>query len=268
MAKSAKLKFMYNFKNNNMLRNIVAVALLLILCFLFVQSRGWDSKVFLLVCLSLITIICTHHYSNIKGLVIALGLAYVFIFLSLKAFLYKTYSLDVLSPILIILFTYLGVVLFKHFSCLAKDIRLKDKAVTDSATGLFTQRYFELKLEDEFNKASNQRLTLSLVAIATEADINNAALAIKKASRVSDFVGCYDKGIFFAILAGEREEGGLIYAEKIKKAIEDAMKVNASLGIVNFPDTSVNSWQQFLQCALAALHKARENHTVYVYRDH
>ncbi|MDD5044778.1 MAG: diguanylate cyclase [Candidatus Omnitrophica bacterium] len=251
-----------------MLRAIAIAVLFLIIRFLFLQNNAWQSNILLLIALGLITIVATYRYPLIKGLVIATALLYAFILLSFYTLWAGARFHDYLAPASVILVTYACVALYKYFSCFAKGIQLKDKALIDTSTGLYIQRYFEVRLESEFNQAMRRCYPFSVVAVSFDADLKSVSLIIKNYSRKQDFVAYCGKEKIYALLPGTKEKGALVYAEKLKKAVENTLKVNISLGIVNYPDADAGSWQKILEYAEEALRKSQETRAIYVYRNH
>jgi len=259
---------MYNFKHGNMLRIFIVLVLLCIFGFLFLQNIHGQAYILLLVTLALITALSTYSYTIMEGLVISIGLAYLVILISVYAYWAKAIHLEYLKLVLIVFAAYIGTNIYKYILCFMNGIKLKSKAVTDSATGLFTQRYLELKLESVFNKAYKRKAVISLIAIGVDSGINEVAGVIRKASRSYDFIARYDKEGFCVILPQTKEKQALLYAEKLKKSVENNVKIKVNFGIVNFPDTQVKSWQELLQCAELALYKAKESNAIHVYRNH
>lgn len=258
---------MPNSKYNNMLRIISGAILPPFLYFSLLQNLSKGANLALLALLSFIIVICVYPLSMIRGLVITLGFIYLFVLFCLYAFFVKSMRPDYLSPVLVIFAAYLAVNLYKYIAEIVKEIALKNKAVVDSLTGIFTQRYFQVKVEDEFSRAAKRKTNLSLILIAVVgADMGKIAQLIKKISRDSDFIARYGEAGVCAILAQEKAKGALSYVEKLEKAIKNNITGNINLGIVNFPDTDVKSWQEFLQCAELALRKAKETGAIYVYR--
>jgi len=224
----------------------------------------------------------TYRFSALKGLVVSLIVLYLFLATSAYLLLKQMFWMDYFSPLLAIVVTYLGVSLHKYIRLLIENSVLKTQAITDSLTGLFLRRYMELKLNSEFEKATKINANLSVVMVdvdhfkrindtyghqAGDAVLKNTAAIINSLSRKSDIPTRYGGEEFCIILPGTREEGASIYAERLRKTIEDSqipyqdkiIKVTASFGIANFPNLSVKSAEELLKCADQALYQAKES---------
>ncbi|MCM8780020.1 MAG: GGDEF domain-containing protein [Candidatus Omnitrophica bacterium] len=257
---------MHNLKNHNVLRILVSLLLICLAGFLFLQSKNWQIRVLVSALLVLGTAGCVYACSLMEGLVISIGFIYLFILLSLYAYWLHSRRLEYIHPIFFILSAYLVTNLYKYLSLAVKDLKLKNKAITDSLTGLFTQRYFELKLEAVFNRALRKKLYLSVIVIGASSQLEATAGIIRKLSRRSDVIARHDKEGFCALLLGDKEKGALIYAEKLRKAIESSLKINLNFGIAVFPDSQATSSQDLMRYAESALEKSRESGGLYVYR--
>ena len=259
---------MYNFKHGNVLRIFLALILLGIFIFLFLQNIPGVGSILLLVALVLITAFSTYHYNIMEGLVISIGLAYTIIVVSVYAYWTSSVHLGYLKPLVIIFAAYLATNLYKYILSFIGDMNLKNKAASEASTGLFTQRYLELKLEAEFDKAHKRNTVLSLMFIEVDGGANEAAFLIKKYSRSYDFIARYDRECFCIVLPRVKEKQAMLYAKKLRKAAEKVSKIKLNIGIVNFPDTQIKSWQELLECAKLAMHKAKEDNAIHVYRNH
>lgn len=260
---------------------LIANTLLTILSNDFLRDVPWWFNLILLLFFGLVTALCTYRLSALKGLVAAVALIYLFISFAYFSFFKKSYIADYFSPIFIVIVVYFGVSLHKYICLLVESANLKTQAITDSLTGLYLRRYLELKLQGEFEKAVKFNLNITVIMVdvdhikkinetyghqAGDLVLKNTASIISALSRKSDVLCRYGGEEFCVILTGTREEGASIYAERLRKRIEDSVlsyqdktiKVTASFGIANFPNIKVQSAEQLLKCADQALYQAKE----------
>jgi len=135
-------------------------------------------------------------------------------------------------------------------------LRTQRLATIDGLTGLFNHRFFREQLRKEFQRAKRYRshLTLIMVDVDDFKQYNDAnghlagdqalatlASSIKRTVRDIDFVARYGGEEFALILPEVNARGGLIVAEKLRRAIEakafegekriKAKKITISCGI-------------------------------------
>ncbi|MCM8763193.1 MAG: GGDEF domain-containing protein [Candidatus Omnitrophica bacterium] len=267
LGKSAKLNFMHNSKRNNMLRVSVILILICILSFLFLQNKSNQLRLIASVLLLALAGVFIYRFSLIKGLVAALGFIYLFIFLIFISTLSFHPLSNYLRWVFIIFAVYLGVNLYKYFFYFINGLRLKNQALLDDSTGLFIERYFEVRVKDVFRRALRQPINFTVIIISASTQLKEIAAIIRRSSRKSDFLARHKQG-FAILLLGIKERGALIYAEKLRKNIEAALKLKLNFGIVVFPDTPVDTGEKLMHCAEVAVQKATEGSGIYVYRNH
>lgn len=113
---------------------------------------------------------------------------------------------------------------------------LFERAITDGLTKLFTRRYFELRLDNEINRAKryNHRLSLIMLDIDFFKNINDTyghligdnvlikiAEIIKSNIRQTDIPARYGGEEFAIVLIETDKSIGLNVAEKIRKKVEE-----------------------------------------------
>ena len=131
---------------------------------------------------------------------------------------------------------------------------VKEQAVTDGMTGLYNRRYFEEFIKKEAVRANRQNQKFSIIGIDLDHlkkinDVfghNYGDLAIKTISEVLrnncrsiDVAARMGGEEFNLILPGVDSQGGLVVAERIRKAIEvieleKIGKITASLGVATY----------------------------------
>ncbi len=159
---------------------------------------------------------------------------------------------------------------------LIKQIILKDKV-----TGLFTESYFKLRLEDEIKRSERFETPFTLFLISvdslqefqetfgrfrTELLLRKIALLMERSMREVDIKGRYGDG-FASILPATESHESLQVAERIRSAVEKAefegdevepkVKMHVSIGIAQFPDDAFDE-KGLLSAAQMALLKAKE----------
>lgn len=162
-----------------------------------------------------------------------------------------------------------------------ENAKLYNMAITDGLTELITHKHFKFVLEKEVERASRYKRVFSLVMFdidnfkklndtyghqAGDEVLINIAKIAKDALRSSDTVARYGGEEFIAILPETDSEGAQIFAERLRKAIEDVevmydnkkLKVTISLGVATFPDHA-DCAEKLIKAADTALYVSKRN---------
>ena len=155
---------------------------------------------------------------------------------------------------------------------------VKEQAVTDSLTGLNNRRYFEEFLQKELLRAQRQNQKFTIVGIDLDhlkqindkyghafgdVAIRTVASALKSNARSIDVVARMGGEEFNILLPGVDSEGGMIAAERIRKAIESRKidtigHVTASIGVATYLEHSDNI-QELLELTDQAMYISKKN---------
>jgi len=166
--------------------------------------------------------------------------------------------------------------------CLTEDVTdWHQRMNTDGLTGLWNQRHFKNLLEKEINKTQRYSTPLSLIFLDVDhfkslndnyghqtGDIVLKVIAevMQKSIRNTDIPARYGGEEFAIILPMTDEEGATIFAERLRKEIEDSQindindqpirKVTASLGIAFYHSGTIS---EFIEAADEALYQGKKN---------
>ncbi len=242
-------------------------------------NRRWQLLLILLfACLSAIL---TYKLKVLQGIV-ALIIQLIALFLISLIATYKNISFDYFGPLFIVIVVYSGTETYKYFRLIIEAAMLKTMAITDGLTGLYVHRYLMLKLESEFNRAKEENLQLSFLIMDIDhfkkindtygheegnVILKHIAKIIQDSSRKVDIVARYGGEEFCAILPGTPEKGANIYAERLRKGIEEFdfpyqegknLKVTISIGIASLKQTNALTYQELIAFADKALYQAKE----------
>jgi len=166
-------------------------------------------------------------------------------------------------------------------NCLLMD-EVKQIAITDGLTGVYSRRHFYERLEDEFHRARRFSIPLSLAMIDLDhfKNINDrfghqagdkVLLAItsifKKNIRTIDLIGRYGGEEFILLFPHTKEKGAITVTQRIKKQISEIpfsfngenISVTASFGMAIFPDPNINCIDDFIKVADEVLYLAKGN---------
>ncbi len=155
---------------------------------------------------------------------------------------------------------------------------VKEQAVTDGMTGLYNRRYFEEFIRKEAVRANRQNQKFSIIGIDLDHlkkinDVfghNYGDLAIKTISEVLrnncrsiDVAARMGGEEFNLILPGVDSQGGLVVAERIRKAIEvieleKIGKITASLGVATYFEHSEDI-DELLELVDIAMYESKRN---------
>lgn len=137
---------------------------------------------------------------------------------------------------------------------------VKEQAITDSLTGLNNRRYFEEESQKEMLRAARQHQKFTIIGLdldhlkqindkyghsCGDIAIKTVADVIKKNARSIDIAARMGGEEFNILLPGVDHNGGLIAAERIRKAIEETRievigNVTASIGVATYGEHSDN----------------------------
>jgi diguanylate cyclase (GGDEF)-like protein len=234
---------------------------------------------FLIICIFVLGItILTYRAQAPRILLKVIGAIIIFWELGLLLFL-RNIRMDYFSPSFLIIASYMGVSLYRYFRVIIQNISLKTQAITDELTGLFTYRYFVLRLNNELERAKRYNLNLSL--IITDIDhfknindtyghetgniiLQEVSEILKTNSRKADVLFRYGGEEFCVILTNTSSEGAFSYSEKIRTLIEQAsfagakcIKLTLSFGVATFPKYDISTINELINAADIALYHAK-----------
>lgn len=157
--------------------------------------------------------------------------------------------------------------------------RLERLSITDYLTGLYNNRYFFHRLEEEFEKAKRYSIPLSCIMIDLDyfKSINDEfghrkgdgvlreiGKLFRKFTRKGDIVARYGGEEFIMLLPHTDKEGALKEAERLRHLIsnlrfKDIPKrtVTASFGIATWPCQYIKDADDLVTCADNALYNAK-----------
>ena len=155
---------------------------------------------------------------------------------------------------------------------------VKEQAITDSMTGLYNRRYFEEFLKKEAIRADRQNQKFTIIGLDLDhlkqindvyghnyGDIAIKAIAevIKNNARSIDVAARMGGEEFNLILPGIDSAGGLVAAERIRKAIESVElekigHITASLGVSTYFEHS-EDLDELLELTDQAMYESKRN---------
>lgn len=159
--------------------------------------------------------------------------------------------------------------------------RMDELAIRDGLTGLYLNRYFHERLNEEIQRALYGKGHFSLLMLdidffkrfndeyghaAGDIVLKNTAALIKQCLEPGDFVARYGGEEFVALLPGKNGKQAFIVAEKIRKHIERSKitlrrgetRLTASVGVSVFPDKG-RTKEELLWAADQCLYKAKKS---------
>ena len=155
---------------------------------------------------------------------------------------------------------------------------VKDQAVTDGLTGLHNRRYFEEEAQKEVLRAQRQNQKFTVIGLdldhlkhindnfghsCGDIAIKTVADVLKRNARSIDITARMGGEEFNILLPGVDHVGGLVAAERIRKAIEEVEidvlgHVTASIGVATFGEHSDNL-NELLELTDQAMYSSKKN---------
>ncbi len=155
---------------------------------------------------------------------------------------------------------------------------VKEQAVTDGLTGLKNRRYFEEEAQKEVLRAQRQDQKFTLIGLDLDhlkqindkyghslgdIAIKTVADVLKRNARSIDIAARMGGEEFNLLLPGVDHNGGLVAAERIRKAIEAATidilgHVTASIGVATFGEHSDNL-NELMELTDQAMYTSKKN---------
>ena len=155
---------------------------------------------------------------------------------------------------------------------------VKEQAVTDGMTGLYNRRYFEEFIKKEAIRADRQNQKFTVIGLDLDnlkqindtyghnyGDIAIKAIAevLKNNARSIDIAARIGGEEFDIVLPGVDSKGGLIAAERIRKAIQSVKlekigNITASLGVATYFEHSDDT-DELIELADQAMYESKRN---------
>lgn len=155
---------------------------------------------------------------------------------------------------------------------------VKEQAITDSLTGLNNRRYFEEEAQKETLRSIRQNQKYTIIGLdldhlkrindtfghsCGDIAIKTVADVIKKNARSIDIAARMGGEEFNILLPGVDHQGGMIAAERIRKAIEEVEievigHITASIGVATFGEHSDNL-TELLEITDFAMYTSKKN---------
>ncbi len=155
---------------------------------------------------------------------------------------------------------------------------VKEQAVTDGMTGLFNRRYFEEFIKKEAIRANRQNQKFTVIGLDLDhlkrindkyghnyGDIAIKAIAevLKSSCRSIDIAARMGGEEFNVILSGVDSQGGLVFAERIRKTIEAIQlekigNITASIGVGTYFEHSEDI-DELLELVDNAMYSSKRN---------
>jgi len=161
----------------------------------------------------------------------------------------------------------------------AKD-RYEQLATVDPLTGCVNRRALYEKLEAELDRARRYAFDLTILMLdldrfkhindsrghlAGDAVLRQVGAILREEVRSVDIAARYGGEEFVVGLPNTASDGGLVFAERLRERVADhpfvagteTLRVTVSVGVASFPAAGVNTVEDLLGCADAALYRAK-----------
>lgn len=247
----------------------------------FIKELSPIVNFLIFIVLGLSTGIATHRLSLLKGLAFVITQILGFILFGIYLN-FRNWQLDTFSPVLVILATYGATGLYEYICLLKEMASLQTLAITDGLTGLFAYRYFQIRLQYEFDRVHRYGGELSLIILDVDhfknfndtyghESGNTVLKSISDTLRVSirkiDILARYGGEEFCVILPHINLEGALAFSDRLREIIEQLevkltkdknVHVTVSIGVASLIKDKTNSTIDLIENADKALYEAKE----------
>ncbi|MBU1262758.1 GAF domain-containing protein [bacterium] len=148
----------------------------------------------------------------------------------------------------------------KIISLRIKNERLDEEitriSICDKSTALFAYSFFEGKLKEELARSMRLFRPISLIILRAGKDLSldtqRLGLIINSQTRADDMV-TYQNNTFFILALRTGEDRIRILTNRIREEIEKKMGIKPTIGIACYPDSIVESHNELIKKAYAAL---------------
>ena len=162
------------------------------------------------------------------------------------------------------------------------NAKLYAMAVTDGLTGLYVRRYFDLRMEEEFDQARRYRRCFSLLMfdidhfkqvndtyghVVGDRVLKNITNSIRQGIREGDILLRYGGEEFMVILPGASKNDAFTIAERVRHIVreskttfgENQISVTISVGLDSMPETTISDEQELITNADEALYRSKNS---------
>ncbi len=187
------------------------------------------------------------------------------------------FSVPVLMPAIFIVLQ-----IYRSLSLFIENLALKQDAITDGLTGLYVHKYLLVRLVNELDRARRYQQNLSLALLDLDFfkkfndvyghEEGNRALEhfsniLRDSFRKVDLLFRYGGEEFCVILHGNDAATAMESMERFRKKLESTallvgdknVTIQASIGLVTYPQTEVTDIHDMLKKADKALYEAKRN---------
>ncbi len=160
-----------------------------------------------------------------------------------------------------------------------ENARLYEEAITDSLTGLYHHKYFELRLREELEKAKRYKHPVSLLMLDIDhfkkvndkyghllgdRVLEGLALALRKSIRLGDIISRYGGEEFTIILPHTNKKNAQNAGERLRVTIEkmkfDGIRITISIGIGYFDGKKMDfDYKELISYADRSLYYAKQH---------
>lgn len=193
------------------------------------------------------------------------------------------FSAEVFDGLLYTYITLIGALLFGSIGFLVgkREQTMTDLALSDGLTGLYNKRYFQNRLEQEFERFQRYGTPMSLVQIdldhfkyvndtwghqAGDVVLKEVAIAVKNNLRTGEIAARVGGEELCLIVCNSKADAAFQLAERIRRAIKDIeidwhgakIHISASFGIADAEPDIRTKWQLY-ERADQALYQAKEH---------
>lgn len=201
-------------------------------------------------------------------------------FMAIGFYFYKI-KIDAFGMMLLSLLVYIGVNFYKQIKLIMESSKLRELALTDSLTGVYVRRYFQLRIQYEWERAVRYQQNFAVIMLDIDKfkNINDSyghlagdyvlkelSNILKANCRKVDIICRYGGEEFCIIIPQVSKEQAFFHAEKLRREIakynflyqDRILKVTVSIGIAAFKEAINTTPEELIRLADERLYLAKK----------
>jgi len=223
----------------------------------FIDKAQLPVNLFIVLVMAILVGFSVPKFRPVEGVLLTIGIIVIYLLISFLLFKFFGLWVNVIYPVIAIILSSVSVTVHSEVASAIEKGRLYNLAVEDGLTKLYVVRHFKEILSLEMAKAQRYKRPLSIIIsdidhfkavndtyghLAGDFVLKEAANVFKSTCREGDIAGRYGGEEFIILLPETDREGGVEFAERLRKLIEGLtleynnikLNITISFGVAEF----------------------------------